>query len=152
MDKVKAHPRIREIEALTKAYDAQVNKFSGEDRQFTKMSIPNMKFHSKKFKDKKELDDYIAHPDHGKANHPGVCFGLTMHEHKKNEKYELELFFNDAAVLDYRSIPPQDEAGAEDANQVPAFRPYAYYSFYGFAYLQNWAANTLLREMKPKKK
>jgi len=41
MSKVKAHPRIREIEALTKAYDAQVNKFSGEDRQFSKMEVPN---------------------------------------------------------------------------------------------------------------
>jgi len=75
-----------------------------------------------------------------------------MHEHEKNKNYELELFFNDAIVLDYRSIPPQDEAGAEDADMVPAFRPYAYYSFYGFAYMQNWAANTLLRELKPKKK
>lgn len=77
--KVKAHPRIREVEALTKAYDAQVNKFSGEDRQFTKMSIPNMSFWSKGFKTKKDLDDYIAHPDHGKEHHPAICFALTMH-------------------------------------------------------------------------
>ena len=40
-EKVKGHPRIREIEALTKAYDSAINKYAGEDRQFTKMDIPN---------------------------------------------------------------------------------------------------------------
>jgi hypothetical protein len=116
MSKVKAHPRIREVEALSKAYDAQVNKYSGEDRQFTKMEFPNMRFWGKEFADKKELDDYISHPDHGEDHHPAICFAMTMHVHEKNKNYELELFFNDAIVLDYRSIPAQDEAGAEDAN------------------------------------
>jgi hypothetical protein len=31
-EKVKGHPRIREIEALTKAYDSAINKYAGEDR------------------------------------------------------------------------------------------------------------------------
>ena len=115
------------------------------------MDIPNQQFTPKSFKSKKELDDYIAHPGHGfDEDRPGVCFALTMHQHELNKKYELELFFNDAIVLDYRSIPPQDEQGVEDTDMIPAFRSYSYYSFYGFAYIQNWAANTLLREMKPK--
>jgi hypothetical protein len=65
----------------------------------------------------------------------------------KRNNYELELFFNDAIVLDYRSIPPQDEPAINDFTMTPMLRSYAYYSFYGFAYLQNWAANTILRTL-----
>ena len=32
-----------------------------------------------------------------------------------------------------------------ESDVTPVFRQYIYYSFYGFAYLQNWAANTILR-------
>jgi hypothetical protein len=87
------------------------------------------------FETQKDLDDYISHPEYGKdPDRPAVCFGLTVHENSPS-KYELELFFNDAIVLDYRSIPPQDEAAVDDSDMMPAFREYAFYSYFGYAYI-----------------
>jgi len=98
-------PGAIEAEALLKAYDSQINLWSGSDRQFSKMNFPKMSFYLKEFEDKKSLEDYIAHPDYGHSkDKPGVCLGLTLKENAKN-KYELEIFANDAIVLDYRSIP-----------------------------------------------
>lgn len=99
------------------------------------------------FEDKKALEDYIAHPDYGHdKERPGICLGIALHENAKN-KYELEIFANDAVVLDYRLIPDQMDSAADDTQTVPRLRSYAYYSFYGVAYLQNWAANTVLRHV-----
>jgi hypothetical protein len=88
------------------------------------------------FETQADLDAYIEHQDYGRVpERPGVCFAFTVHEHVENLKYELELFFNDAVVLDYRSIPPQDEAAVDDSDSLPAFREYAFYSYNGFAYI-----------------
>ena len=91
------------------------------------------------FSTQEELDQYIAHPDYGfdAENHPAVCFAFRLKEFDsvKRNNYELELFFNDANVLDYRSIPPQDDPAISDFTMVPQLRAYAYYSFYGFAYI-----------------
>jgi hypothetical protein len=38
---------------------------------------------------------------------PGICYGFTVHENQTANDYELELFFNDQLVLEYRSIPDQ---------------------------------------------
>lgn len=93
-----------------------------------------MQFNGKEFKSKEELDQYIEHPRYGTKNFPAICFAFTVHKHKFN-KYELELFFNDAVVLDYRSIPPQDENAITESQMIPHIRAYSYYSFFGFAYL-----------------
>ena len=69
----------------------------------------------------------------------------------RQKKFELELFFNDANVLDYKSIPSQDENAVNESDNIPDFRSYVYYSFHGFAYIQNWAANTILRHLTGKK-
>jgi len=53
--------------------------------------------------------------------------------------------FNDQIVLDYRSIPNQMDVAADENQMFPQLRAYAYYNYYGFAYMQNWAANTVLR-------
>lgn len=78
-----------------------------------------------------------------------MCVGLTLQENAQNN-YELEIFANDAIVLDYRSVPDQMDSAADDTQTVPRIRSYAYYSFYGIAYLQNWAANTVLRHVTKK--
>jgi sulfur relay (sulfurtransferase) complex TusBCD TusD component (DsrE family) len=49
------------------------------------------------------LDEYIQDAEYGYEK-DAVCFAFTLHERENND-YELELFFNDAVVLDYRSIP-----------------------------------------------
>jgi hypothetical protein len=53
----------------------------------------------------------------------------------RNKKFELEMFFNDANVLDYKSIPSQDENSVNESDSIPNFRQYVYYSFHGFAYI-----------------
>ena len=45
------------------------------------------------------------------------------------------MFFNDANVLDYKSIPSQDENSVNESDSIPNFRQYVYYSFHGFAYI-----------------
>jgi len=147
LNKLKKNKQVLEAEQLLKLAASKIYKWSGQDRSIADFKFPNMGFQHKEFASKEELDAYIEHPDHGydEVNRPGVCFALTMHEHAQND-YELELFFNDAIVLDYRSIPPQDENSVNDSDMMPAFRQYFMYSLYGFAYMQNWAANTLLRE------
>ena len=88
------------------------------------------------------MDDYIEDDDYG-HNKDAVCFAFTLHEREENN-FELELFFNDAVVLDYRSIPDQNDPAASVSQMIPQVRQYAYYSYYGFGYLQNWAANAIL--------
>jgi hypothetical protein len=90
------------------------------------------------------LDKYLEDPEHGKIpEKPGICFGFTVHEKRNN--FELELFFNDLFVKEYQSIPQQIAQSAFQKN--PKANEYALYSYYGFAYLQNWAANTILRQV-----
>jgi hypothetical protein len=69
-----------------------------------------------------------------------------VHNKAKND-FELELFFNDAIVLDYRSIPDQNDMAASSDVMIPQVRQYAYYSYYGFSYIQNWVANNVLRHV-----
>jgi hypothetical protein len=38
---------------------------------------------------------------------------------KADNDYELELFFNDAIVLDYRSIPDQNDPAASSDIMIP---------------------------------
>jgi hypothetical protein len=68
------------------------------------MTFPNMTFYMQEFESKEALDAHIAHPDYGKENKPGVCVGMHLKRRAEN-KYEFEIFANDAIVLDYRSIP-----------------------------------------------
>jgi hypothetical protein len=98
---------IVEIEAILKTLDSFVNMWSGENRQLSKFEWPeDLEFIHMEFESQIELDAYIEHDDYGKdPERPAVCFGFTVHE-ESWKKYELELFFNDAIVLDYRGIPP----------------------------------------------
>jgi hypothetical protein len=64
------------------------------------------------------LDEYISADEYGSPEKPGVCFGLTVHKKAEND-YELELFFNDAIVLDYRSIPDQNDPAASSDVMIP---------------------------------
>jgi hypothetical protein len=98
-------PTARDSEAMLKAYDSQINLWSGSDRAFSKMTFPNMTFTMQEFESKESLEEYIAHPDYGHGkDRPGVCVGMSLKEHSEND-YEFEIFANDAIVLDYRMIP-----------------------------------------------
>jgi hypothetical protein len=96
--------RAAEFEAMFKMYDNQINAWSGKDRGLGDFNLPKLTFTGKEFESKDELDDYISHPLYGSEGRPAVCFGIDLKNNKRHN-YELELFFNDAAVLDYRSIP-----------------------------------------------
>jgi hypothetical protein len=58
----------------------------------------------------------------------------------------LELFFNDQFIEEYRSIPDQNANSINSYQMIPQVQEYAFYSYYGFGYLQNWAANTILKQ------
>jgi len=93
-----------EAEALLKAYDSQINLWSGQDRAFAELSFPNMTFQTQEFADQEELEAYIADDNYGGIDTPGICFAFHIKEKGIND-YELELMFNDQIVLDYKSIP-----------------------------------------------
>lgn len=110
-----------QAEALLKARDSQINLLSGSDRLIKKLSFPSLKFKLKGFKTQDAMDDYIAADTYGSKGSPGVCFGLTVHNKADND-FELELFFNDAVVLDYRSIPDQNDLAASSDVMIPQVR------------------------------
>jgi hypothetical protein len=78
------------------------------------MKFTESTLRTKSFESVEAIEAYIAHDDHGVTeDHPGVCFGVQVHEHAQN-KYELELMFNDALVLDYKAIPNQEDQAADE--------------------------------------
>ena len=128
-----------------------MNLWSGKNRKFSELKFPEIRFFMQEFSTKDELEKYISHENYGydPETHPAICFAFEMKENDKN-KYELDLMFNDQIVLDYRSIPNQMDVPADENQMFPRLRSYAYYNYYGFAYMQNWAANTVLRHATKK--
>ena len=89
----------------------------------------------KEFKDKKELDEHIEHKDHGRtADKPGICFAFTIHEHS-SINIELELFFNDHFVSEYKSLADQRASAIKSYQMIPLVDDYKFYQYYGFSYL-----------------
>ena len=78
-------------------------------------------------------------------DHPGVCFGFAIKENEAKNKYELELMFNDWWLPMYSGIPMQQMPSADPTAIWPDADSYTSYSWNGFAYLQNWVANTILK-------
>ena len=69
-------------------------------------SLGNFTF--KEFASKGDLDDYISDERIGTdPDFDGVCFGFSVLENDAGNKYELELFFNDAWPGWLKSIPNQ---------------------------------------------
>ena len=57
------------------------------------------------FDTQEEMDVYLEHEDYGqKEDKPGICFGFSIIEHAEN-KYELELQFNDEYPKWNRAMP-----------------------------------------------
>jgi hypothetical protein len=99
----------------------------------------------KQFESKDELFTYISDKDFGTDQKPAVCFGFTVHENRKND-IELELIFNDFyAVTEFQSIPSQRMARVPLYQNIPQIQDYALWEWYGFGYMQNWVANTILK-------
>ena len=88
------------------------------------------------FENKTALEDYISHAEHGRTKErPGICYGFTVDEDADVNRYELELFFNDLFVNEYKSIPDQKAKAINSYQMVPKVQEYMYYSYYGFGYL-----------------
>ncbi len=48
----------------------------------------------------------MTYPDYGfDENYPGVCLAFAVHENDDNNKYELELFYNDMWLRWMNAIP-----------------------------------------------
>ena len=55
--------------------------------------------------------------------------------------------FSDQPPADYTSIPNQQLNARLPTQFLPLFADYSLYSWYGFAYMQNWAANSILKRL-----
>ena len=103
-------------------------------------------FTFKEFASKSELDDYISHEKVGiDPDFDAVCFGFSLHENEDKNKYELELFFNDAWPRWLKAIPNQKKPYWASYQYTPLTDEYLQYTQSGFVYLQNWVANTILK-------
>jgi len=78
------------------------------DSNFLSQATKNVgNFTLKEFASKDELDAYISSDKIGiDPEIEGVCFGFSVHEKSEN-KFELELFFNDMWPGWMQSIPNQ---------------------------------------------
>ena len=74
-----------------------------------------------------------------------MCYAFKIHEDEKKQKYELELFFNDLWIRELNSVPMQRKPAFDPSEPLPQTGEYVKYSFNGFAYMQNWVANTILK-------
>ena len=76
---------------------------------------------------------------------PGICFGFQASESLDKRSYDLELMFNDQMPARYISLPNQRLPASLPTQFLPLFNDYVLYSWNGFGYMQNWAANTILK-------
>ena len=97
---------LREREEKRKKNNNFFQRAKGFERDADDLlEFPEVNFKMTEFESKIALDAYLEDPEHGKTpEKPGVCFGFTVHEKKRNN-FELELFFNDLFVKEYQSIP-----------------------------------------------
>ena len=72
-----------------------------------------------------------------------MCFAFQLTEN--DNKFELELFFNDKRPDWSNAIPDQDTPSYAPSQRIPGIDSYIKYSFNGFSYMQNWVANTILK-------
>ena len=128
------------------ATDVQAGGFEDYNDMSRKATINAGNFSIKRFESNEELDEYIAHPDFGRtADRQAVCYGFKINEDENGQKYELELMFNDMWVRDLRAVPMQRKPAYDPADYLPEIDDYMKYSLQGFAYMQNWVANAILR-------
>lgn len=103
-------------------------------------------FQFKAFDSNAELDAYISSPDVGDEDHEGICFAFAIHENDAQNKYELELFYNDLWPGWLNAIPNQKRPVSNSYEYEPQIDAYNKYLTSGFANMQNWVANTLLKQ------
>ena len=104
-------------------------------------------FRFKEFGSQEEFDSYVQSPDYGlKEEFAGVCFAFSIKQHAQNS-YELDLQFNDQLQSHYQSIPRQSSSHVAQAQFLPAIEEYSKYQWFGFAYMQNWVANMILKRV-----
>ena len=80
-----------------------LQRFSGITRKESENLMPKIDFKLVEFPSIKALNKAISHSEAGR-DEPGICFGFTVHERASND-IELELFFNDLFVKEYKSLP-----------------------------------------------
>jgi hypothetical protein len=93
------------------------------------------------------LNYYLAHPDYGfSANRPALCFAFEIKKFS-DTRYELHLHFNDQIITDPygAGIPRQSVAPVDRISNVPDVTSFNKYMKSGYAHVQNWIANTILK-------
>lgn len=74
-----------------------------------------------------------------------MCFAFSVSENEEGDKFELELQYNDLWPRDYRAIPSQRRRQWSANSFMPEWDDYELWLNNGFAYLQNWCANAILK-------
>lgn len=106
-------------------------------------------FYFKEFETKEELDVYIGDAAFGLEEHPGICFGFHVTERSATD-IEVELYFNALGPNFLQSMPNQKEPAYDESNVDPELSSYELYTERGFVYMQNLAANVVLKHSTQK--
>ena len=80
-------------------------------------------------------------------DHKGVCYGFELKKDGTNS-YTTNLYFNDQTTMGGQKsvgIPNQQSPVYSPTANAPDLGNYEKYSYRGFAYLQNLAANIVLK-------
>ena len=78
------------------------------------------KFRLQEFASLEELDEYIGSSKIGTSEeYEGICYGFMIHENEQQNKYELELMFNDLWPEWLSAIPNQKRAVWNSYEFVP---------------------------------
>lgn len=118
----------------------------GNSSSFFEMTRQLGNFKFKEFETMEALDDYIGDERIGvDPEFEAVCFGFKIHENEAQNKYELELIFNDLWPGWLKAIPNQKPKIWNSYEYAPDIDDYREYTQNGFALLQNWVANTILK-------
>ena len=93
------------------------------------------------------LNYYLTHENYGySADRPSLCFAFELKKYS-DTRYELQMHFNDQIITDPAGsgIPRQSIAPVDRISNVPDMEAFNKYMKSGYAHVQNWIANTILK-------
>ena len=106
----------------------------------------DVNFTVRRFKNHQEMIDYVKAPDYMQSqNNPGLCFGFSIEENSDDE-IDLKLAFSGTFQdPNSQSIPNQLDPAWSEFSVNADFGSYRFYTERGYALVQNWAVNQILR-------
>ena len=108
--------------------DQAIEEYVGNDNLFSQLEkVGNFTF--KQFESKDELDAYIASDKIGRdPDFEAVCFGFSINENEDQNKYDLDLYFNDMWPGWLNAIPSQKRPIWTSYEYTPMIEDYLAYT------------------------